>query len=194
MAKYNFGVVVNNEHYQVYRSAALGSKGLAYVSRELKSLDLPFPKTIIYLNSQGYGVGGFATQEIALQKKYGYKFIHIYLDGNRPNKEKFFKVVKLILDQSNQPVLFHCYGGLHRTGMTALALRYIQEGNWVDGPKRHKFVLAKMHKLWLNPAQYEYVVYNPILFRSTNLRYIEEVSKMDEFIELKDQYGIDLRD
>lgn len=178
---YNFGVVVKNDRYQIYRSAALGEEGLEYVSKQ----HLPFPKTIVYLNKEGFN---FAKEEKALQKKFGYEYIHVYLDGHAPNKEDFFKVLDIILDPSRQPVLFHCYGGRHRTGMMAMALRYIQGGEWVNGPKRRKFVFPRMRSPELNPAEYEYAEFNSALFRYTNVQYIRSFSQDAGFRQLVKTY------
>lgn len=188
-AAYNFDVVVSNENYQIYRSGELGSKGLAYLRNHLESENLPFPKTIVYLNRNGFS---FVKEERNLQKTYGYTFYHHYLDGHRPNFNDFYTVLDIILDKNNQPVLFHCYGGRHRTGMVGLAIRYLQDGNWVNGIHKRMFVMPRMRYYSLNPAQYEYAKHNKILFRLTNLRYIEEMSKSERFKELKQLYSAEL--
>lgn len=192
-AAYNFGVVVNNEEYQIYRSAKLGAKGLSYLKGHLKKKGLPFPKTIVYLNKMG-GIGfGFAYEERNLQGKYGYKWHHIYLDGHTPNKDKFFQVLDMVLKEENQPVLFHCYGGRHRTGMMAMALRYIQGGEWVDGPMRRMRVFPRMRSPLLNPAEQEYAKFNRAMFRFTNVRFIRGLQDDDRFQELIDFRRDDLQ-
>lgn len=174
---FNFGVVVKNKNYQIYRSAFLGKAGIEYVSTK----DIPFPKTIVYLNVGGFT---FVNEEKALQRQYGYQFIHIYLDGHKPKIEDMYRVLDIILKPENQPVLFHCYGGRHRTGMVAMALRYLQGGEWVHGQKRRKFVFPRMRSPELNPAEFEYAEFNTALFRFTNVQYIRSLSQDAGFQEL----------
>ena len=73
------------------------------------------------------------------------------LDGGL---ESFYRVLELVLNKDNQPVLFHCFGGRHRTGMVALAIRSIQGGWWLSGPTKQR------RGLQLNPAEYEYYKFN----------------------------------
>ncbi len=168
ISDFNFAVVVNNANYKIYRSSALGKAGLADLETYLKKNQMPMPKTIIYMNDEGYKSGffveDFALQEYALQDKMGFRFFHsydykqrTYLDGHDPynpsedidlknnlNSEalKLFgpnpkdgkdggtdalkRILDLVLDPNNQPVLFHCMGGKHRTGMVGMIVRYIQ--------------------------------------------------------------------
>ena len=49
-----FGVMVNNEDYTIYRSAKLGKSGFKTLDEYLRKRDLPFPKTVIYMNKTGY--------------------------------------------------------------------------------------------------------------------------------------------
>lgn len=212
-AAYNFGVVVKNENYQIYRSSALGRKGLLYLKTYLKNKKLPYPKTIIYMNHHGYYNGGFATQEIALQRTFGYTFYHskgapsTYLEGHDPRSPKkdvtgdgvkdgdveaFYRIMELVLDRENQPVLFHCLGGRHRTGMIAMAIRTIQGGHWVNGPKRRRAVFPRIRSPYLSPLEQEYASFNTALFRFTNVRFIRDISKDDKFQEWIEFYRDDL--
>ena len=95
----------------------------------------------------------------------------------------FKRVLELVLDPGNQPVLFHCFGGKHRTGMIAMAIRYLQGGDWVNGKKTF------FRGLELNPAQYEYLKYNRLFFRKENIKFIERFTKEDYFSFLKEKYG-----
>jgi hypothetical protein len=52
----NFGVLVQNKHYHIYRSSGLGQKGVELLASHLQEQDLPFPQKILYLNEYGYGV------------------------------------------------------------------------------------------------------------------------------------------
>jgi hypothetical protein len=47
----NFGVVIQNDDYTIYRSAHLGKVGMRHLSKYLDRHELPFPKTIIYMIS-----------------------------------------------------------------------------------------------------------------------------------------------
>ncbi len=221
----NFGVVVNNKNYQIYRSEKLGSAGLKDLKKYLETQSLPFPKTIIYMNKNGYAFPFyFALEEYKEQTKYGFRFYHpfgsirTYLDGDNPYSpsedidtksilgneaqkyfelqddgvdggvDNFINVLKIVLDPKNQPVLFHCHGGMHRTGMTALALRYMQGGFWLSDSGENKSGIS------LNMAQLEYTLFNTWLFREDNLNFIEAFTNSDDFIQLAEQYGEIIRD
>lgn len=96
---------------------------------------------------------------------------------------EFKTILELILDPNNQPVLFHCYGGLHRTGIVALALRYLQGGHWTG---------KRTFRRWgmdLNLAEYEYYQYNRILFRKENVLFIRQFSREPYFAKLKKRYS-----
>lgn len=230
----NFDVVLKNDQHLIYRSAALGSLGLKYLNYHLKRHQLPFPKTIIYMNNAGYQdliplFGDFAIEEYEQQQKYGYRFYHsfdydyrTYVDGMNPYEpgqdidksrlilgpkakrlfgqikddqadggvDAFVRVLKVVLDKDNHPILFHCLGGRHRTGMIALAIRYLQGGEWIHGPKKWVTYLGK--KLHLNPAQYEYYLFNKDLLRTENFAFIEKFSQDPEFQILKEQYAGEL--
>lgn len=227
--KINFGVVVDNEKYSIYRSAKLGDGGLEKLKDHLDEEGRAFPKTIIYMNKSGYRFPFyFAVDEYKESIKnpdYGFfKFYHsfgdlrTYVDGENPyfpstnidsrfalgfKAKKYFQlqddaidggmdtvmtVLELILNPKHQPVLFHCFGGLHRTGMMAMVMRYLQGGFWVDGPK------VKSHDLFLNPAQFEYAKFNPRMFREENINFINQFSADQRFLDLKAKYGALLRD
>ena len=214
-----FGLLVNNDEFQIYRSGKIGDGELKDLKEYLSEKGLNFPKTIIYMNSFGYKFPFyFALDEHELQRKYGYKYYHsfgsprTYLDGYNPHApsvdidsksilghharkrfslrkdgidgdiEDFYNILNLVLDPANQPVLFHCFGGRHRTGMIALAVRYLQGGWWVNGPT------FKRNGLELNPAQFEYYRFNHLFFRKENLDFIERVSKEDRFLNLQQRF------
>lgn len=101
--------------------------------------------------------------------------------------DAFLRIMHLVLG-SDQPVLFHCTGGRHRTGMIAMGIRYLQGGEWINGKKRKVTVNIFGPKLELNPAQYEYYLHNKTQFRVENLRFIEEFSKEPAFEELRRMY------
>ncbi|MBP6217770.1 MAG: tyrosine-protein phosphatase [Oligoflexales bacterium] len=217
----NLGLVINNAQYKIYRSAKLGKSGLYDLRSRLWKNNLPFPKTIIYMNKEGYNsFSNFAVEEYEMSFVWGYTFYHsfgpmrTYVDGQNPYDpstdidntqnlgyeaqayfslrndgvdggiDSFFNILRIILEPKNQPVLFHCLGGLHRTGMVAMALRYLQGGNWINGPKKDG----------LNPAQYEYHKYNPFLFRPENIEFIEMLANDPRFQELQDTYRLKLQE
>jgi len=215
----NFGLLVNNSHYQIYRSAALGRSGLSELESYLKKRGLPFPKTIIYMNHDGYKKTRlrsklFALEELAESEKYGFEYYHsfrrdysTYLDTYDPsnpkknvNKRKyineilpemeifgdmdaFYRVLDLVLG-GEQPVLFHCTGGHHRTGMVALAIRYLQGREWRGG----KYP-GPLRRPYLNKAQYEYYKHNLVQFQSKNLDFIEAWSQTTAFGEYSRHYS-----
>ncbi len=221
-ADLKFGVVVKNSEYTIYRSGMLNKHKMEFLSNYLEKHNLPFPKTIIYMNSAGYIFPlHFAIDEykMSLSGEFGnFEFFHpfgelrTYVDGQNPyyahknidtplilghTARRYFEyhndgvaggvktvvdVLKLVLDPERQPVLFHCLGGMHRTGMIGMLLRFIQGGYWVDGPKTEK------HGMELNPAEYEYTLYNPVLFRKPNVEFVEEFRHDQRFLELQEKY------
>lgn len=220
---WNFGVVKMNSTYQIYRSEMLGSEGLKAVSEGLRLNNLPFPKTIVYMNINGYSNNDLrAMEEFREREFYNYSFFHsflynyrTYLDGKNPYEPKedidarnylgdeakeefgvvsdktpdggvdaFARILDVVLDPSKQPVLIHCLGGRHRTGMTALALRYIEGGEWLKGS--HSVRLPPYTKsVTLNNAQYEYYKHNTLMFRFDNLKFIDTFFAKDP---LADRY------
>ena len=98
----------------------------------------------------------------------------VIVDPTKDGGEEAFKrILDVVLDPSKQPVLFHCLGGHHRTGMVALALRYIEGDAWLKGsyPVRVPPIFRKQD---LNRAQHEYYLHNKLLFRGVNLRFVED--------------------
>ncbi|MBF0313997.1 MAG: tyrosine-protein phosphatase [Oligoflexia bacterium] len=210
----NFGVVKYNEDYQIYRSAYLNAYRMEALQEHLQQQKLKPPKTIIYLHKMGYHLwqprGRFARDEMRLQDDFQYKYYHhkgealdTYISGKNPlqgdgsNYEKFKNILKIILDKENQPVLFHCMGGMHRTGMVAMALRYLEGGAWVDNTIDAKAgsssLLEALGIASLNRAQYEYYSHNPRKFRSKNLQFIEEASKRSDFKILQQKHAASLQ-
>lgn len=215
----NFGVLVHNDQHTIYRSGALGKRGLARVWKYLDEHDLPRPKTVIHMNRQGYGhIIDFAIEEYKARQAYGFEFYHsyrypfrTYLDGHDPYRptgdidrpvyltkeaetlfgfrtdgkpdggmDAFYRILDLILS-ANGPVLFHCTGGMHRTGMVAMAIRYIQSPVWRVGSYRRRGKI-------LNAAQYEYTLHNPIFFRAENLEFVDQWALDPQFLEYVTRY------
>ncbi len=237
----NFGVVLHTPHHQIYRAHWLGKKGLKELKYLAEHNQLPFPKTIVYMNRAGYkGLynlapsafygGDFALEEYELQKDYGYRFLHsfdyknrTYLDGvnpfnpsqdidsqNRLNKKArkifgpyppdgvdgdtadFRIILEQVLDTANQPVLFHCWAGRHRTGMIAMAIRYIQGGIYTESFEPILFKKDSKGKPFQvqNLAQLEYLNYTngPKGARGENVRFIERWVKSETFARFVRQY------
>ena len=220
---WNFGVVKMNSTYQIYRSEILGSDGLKAVSEGLKQNSLPFPKTIVYMNINGYSDRDLRAMEEFREKEfYNYSFFHsflysyrTYLDGTNPYEPRedidaknylgteakeefgvvsdqtpdggvdaFARILDVVLDPAQQPILIHCLGGRHRTGMTALALRYIEGGEWLKGSHSVR-VPPYIKSVTLNNAQYEYYRHNTLMFRFDNLKFIDTFFAKDP---LADRY------
>ncbi len=81
------------------------------------------------------------------------RFHWIPLDGHTPDLQKFKRVLRIVLNPNNQPVLIHCKAGKHRTGMITMALRKIAGGQWLH-PSRYS--LGTDNLLYpLNDGAYE---------------------------------------
>lgn len=238
LEKINFGVLVLNDKYQIYRSGKLGESGLIQLEKHLREKGLPFPKTIIHLNSRGFSwwIDHYALDEFQMQNRYGYTFFHpykmdyrTYLDGQNPYKphtiidywtplsqkslqllqiravenptaeggiDSLKRVLALILDPSRQPVLFHCDGGRHRTGMVALLIRSIQGGEWTDRPR---FLIDSgalaTQKRKVTTAQLEYFMHNPDYPRENNLLFVDKFTQEDpDFQQMIIQFHSDLEE
>lgn len=263
----NFGVLVNNPYFRIYRSSGLGTRGLAELENHLQGEDHPerLPSTIIYMNHYAYGDASenlknyfikkykewegsptFAYQAFAKQQdmhplfprsEKQFLFLHpadsaeknVFLQGKNPlqdlleerdftgislkrpakgesirtrgGRENLYNVLEGILSGKG-PVLFHCKGGIHRTGMTALMIRYLQGGEWTrpwlresEGGPSAISVRAKtggptyqMVKVG-NPAEYEYFLHNPKNFRRENLQAIRELSGDLRFQCLREKFS-----
>lgn len=207
---HNFGILAAKDPYFIYRSGELGKSGLKDIKEFLCGADLPFPKTIIYMNAEGYAFPlYFAIDEYKAQSQYGFKYYHpfgnprTYLDGVDPHNptdnidklrylgvvgRRYFErgngqiiggisnlltILKLILDPENQPVLFHCLGGFHRTGMVAMLIRVIQGMTWTD-------LIEEYHK------------FNPLFPRQQNIDFVERFVNDDRFVELWNKHAIPL--
>ncbi len=232
MEDLNFGVLVQNEKYQIYRSEKLGEDGLETVQNYFKKRNWDFPKTIIYMNDEGYEpFYEFAVEEAKLQKKYGYQFYHsfgyqhrTYLDGYNPYNpqddidDRFFtsliienfgptppdqvgqvdgdmdslmRIMNLILDPKNQPVLFHCWGGRHRTGMVAMIIRQIQGGIW--SKSEHQVTFKSGRKMTLDRSKFEYTLHNAEKIRIANFHFMDRFLQDDRFLQMRQKYQADLR-
>ncbi|OFZ51970.1 MAG: hypothetical protein A2381_01550 [Bdellovibrionales bacterium RIFOXYB1_FULL_37_110] len=228
---YNFGVLINNDEFQIYRSERLGKEGVEEVFSSLKELGFKVPKTIIYMNYMNYSFFlDHAVEEYEIQNDFDFKFYHsydknmrTYLDGRNPIHPKkdiddlenldfwarpsqnaieqfeikpdgkldggvdaFYRILAIALNPENQPVLFHCHGGIHRTGMIALAIRYLQGGSWTKAFKVPYYYDDDL--LITNKAKQEYILFNPKKPRVENFQFIDSVSRSPEFKKLSKTY------
>jgi hypothetical protein len=223
---FNFGIVLNSKKYQIYRSSSLGKKGVNELWAYMNANKLLTPKTIIYMNDEGYKVRftseDFALQEYALQEEYGFKMFHsfdyknrTYLDGHDPYSPSedidlknnlnstaiklfgsdpkdgvdgglnaFKNILNITLDPLNQPVLIHCLGGKHRTGMVAMAIKYIQSENASDVVKNGSLIKTR--------AEVEYEKYAGSSVRSENIYFIRKFIKSDDFLSYVKKYREEL--
>ncbi len=100
------------------------------------------------------------------------------------SRRSFFNVLENILT-SPGPVLFHCKGGIHRTGMINLMVRYLQGGEWTQpDPKQvtvsrgnPPFSRKHAHTQIRNQAEAEYIAFNSHNFRQENLDTILHLSQ-----------------
>ena len=111
----------------------------------------------------------------------------------RSLRSNFFHILNIILN-ANEPVLFHCTGGLHRTGMISLAIRTLQGNLWTKPFKKPLVIQTGIlnHDFELrNLAELEYYLHNPYRFRRGNIYSMRELTKYQEFrnlqLKFKDQ-------
>jgi hypothetical protein len=110
------------------------------------------------------------------------------------DQETLYNILDLILLRSHRAVLFHCKGGVHRTGMIALAIRSLQGGLWTA--PFQKPVHVKVHVKHIFPrlveitnlAELEYFFHNPKNFRESNLLAIRELSGQGRFQMLQEKF------
>jgi hypothetical protein len=253
----NFGVLVHNPYYQIYRSSGLGTRGLEDLKSYFKEVGLELPQKIIYMNLYGYNQtpdnsfgslktltsesfqrlmlatrsavthreiyysGSFAYDEkIAAQNSgtskeiFPFSFIHggnrdVFLTGQNPLSEdlnaKLFSdddgnIVKRkggrssvyrILEEilvHDKPLLFHCKGGIHRTGMVGLMIRYLQGGIWTDVHPPVEFSEVPVSSFFgtknlslRNLAEFEYSQHNPSRVRPNNFKAMHALSQEPRF-------------
>ena len=120
--------------------------------------------------------------------KDGKKYFGVIEDNKKDGGiDALMRILNLIL-KAEGPVLFHCTGGRHRTGIVAIAIRYLQGDQWIFGEKREVKVGFFGSKMNLNPAQYEYYLHNKKNFRKENIEFIEEFYNDPLFGELEEAY------
>ena len=104
-----------NEVYpgKVYRSHQPPRSQL----EELSSLKL---KSIVYIHERKP-----EEYETEYAERNQINFRHIGIAGYSPDVKKFKEIINYATKEENQPVLIHCRGGRHRTGMIAGVLEKI---------------------------------------------------------------------
>ncbi len=173
------------------------------------------------LEEQEAGLGNGAAAEL---QNISFEFLHgsnrnVFLDGRNPlgvapasanfpdgsggavhrigGRDALYQVLKEILTAEG-PLLFHCKGGIHRTGMTGLMIRYLQGGIWTEvapwpGAYGAAFYVGMIPvprgAKYKNLAQLEYLQHNQVHFREKNLEAVEQVSKEAQFRCLKEKFG-----
>lgn len=159
-----FGVIIYNPSYQIYRSEALGTKGLELLFELTKKFHLKAPQIILHLHRKGHRKIAQASEvrhsDYAEQEKTGaeksnpfaFEFLEsyqgnsvylpahtpddlnrfpiYYFSGHKQGRESFYRALEVILTASC-PILFHCKGGRHRTGMMAMIVRYLMDDQMV---------------------------------------------------------------
>ncbi|MFK7822570.1 MAG: tyrosine-protein phosphatase [Oligoflexales bacterium] len=106
-------------------------------------------------------------------------------------KDNFYFILKLVLE-SRDPVLFHCTGGRHRTGMIAMAIRYIQGSFWTKSFRQEIKVRIPniKHLVGLrNLAEIEYYLHNKRYLREKNLESLRALSQEARFKVLVKKFG-----
>ena len=106
-------------------------------------------------------------------------------------KENFYFILKLVLETPD-PVLFHCTGGRHRTGMIAMAIRHMQGGYWTKPFRQEiKVKIPNINHLvgLRNLAEIEYYLHNKKFVREKNLISLRTLSRESRFKELAKKYG-----
>jgi hypothetical protein len=303
LTNFNFGALIVNSSFQIFRSSGLGREGMRRMNNAFDKAEMTPPKNYFYFNQYGYKHAGnlkvavaaltpgvdptiqraFATQQESYVQRWNLmhespdakiKFFHplspieaqrnVLFGGMSPDQEiirkeiskitspktrshllgdhertmkpaqtmetvaqkytqeitgsgeNFMESLKTIVGKGDVKLkgatVFHCKGGIHRTGMMALAIRYLQGGDWTKnfsapiqveasseetkGIKRVKKsaqkALALKRKFYVrNWAEYEYYKHNQRLFRPENLEFLEKLSKTSEFqglqLEVKDK-------
>lgn len=107
-------------------------------------------------------------------------------DGPDGGIDELERILQVVIDPKAQPVLFHCQGGRHRTGMIAMIIRNFQGGIWVNGLKTAMKIDGK--KYFLAPYEYEYYRHNKELMRSENIDFVREYVKTESFAALKARF------
>ncbi len=109
------------------------------------------------------------------------------------SKQNFYTILEMILNHEGG-VLFHCTGGVHRTGMVSMAIRKLQGGQWTK-PFAEPIRIVSYSNLssgqviYLdNLAEVEYVMHNHHNVRLENFEAVRALAEEPEFQLLYQRY------
>jgi protein tyrosine phosphatase (PTP) superfamily phosphohydrolase (DUF442 family) len=99
-------------------------------SDDLRSLHERFGvKTVVNLRGESPGESWFEEERRGVEA-IGARWVHLRTSGKRePGPELVQSFLELVEDERNWPIVIHCQGGVHRTGLLA-ALYRIQYQGW----------------------------------------------------------------
>lgn len=101
-------------------------------------------KTVVNLRGESPDKDWFQEEQKGVAD-IGARWVQLKVDGaNAPSPEVVERFMNLVEDPANWPVLVHCQGGVHRTGLVC-ALYRIQYQGWSP-----EAAVAEMEDLWFN--------------------------------------------
>lgn len=135
----NLGEVVEN---QVYRSALPSIAALAKMKEQFGI------KYVLDLRVLSQVEIDIRRNEV---EKLGMRFVHIPMDEyHEIPQDDIRRAVGIVAWTGNHPILVHCKGGVHRTGLVILAFRMWRMGyTWkkaFDEAKKHHFYSGNDHE------------------------------------------------
>lgn len=209
----NFGLLLQNPHYQIYRASKLDSQSWPKYKNFLLEKQFIYPTKIIYLNRFGTQVTTNSSLEQISSSIFHdethdqdpilffpFEFTHPHHSTlpqeGKGGRDILFDILHEILTSDTHPVSIHCKDGIHRTALAALMIRYLQGGIWTETqstslqPSEVKRDHRKIRGgvILHNQAELEYYQFNPLSFRKENLEAIELLSHDLRFSCLKNQF------
>jgi protein tyrosine/serine phosphatase len=114
-------------------------------SRDLKALHSRFGvRTVLNLRGKKPGDSWFENERDGVEE-IGARWIHLAVSGVRkPSHEMVQEFFSLVEEPSNWPILLHCQGGIHRTGLMT-ALYRMQYQGWTAAA-----AIAEMDRNYFN--------------------------------------------
>jgi tyrosine-protein phosphatase SIW14 len=114
-------------------------------AKELAQLHAQEPiKTVLNLRGDQTGKEWFEAERAAV-KAMGARWMHLRLSGKRtPLPGQVDAILDLLEDPTAWPIVAHCWGGVHRTGLV-VALYRIQYEGWTS-----ERAIADMEAHWFN--------------------------------------------
>lgn len=209
----NFGLVLYNHHYKIYRTSKLNAKNWPDYQKFLLENHLEYPTKSIYLNSSGAHISTNLSSGQTLDQFHDEKNDHQpslffpfeFTDpkdnplrtGGKGGRETLFQILHEILTTDSQAMSIHCEDGVHRTALAALMIRYLQGGFWTapqsapipaaEVKRSHRKIrgTVSLH----NQAEIDYYHFNQNDFRKENLEAVETLSHDLRFSCLRDQFS-----